>query len=398
MRITAIETLMPGSHPVILWVRVRTDDGVVGVGETLSQPAAAAQAVHGLMAPLLIDQDPLRIELHWHRLYRALAYHGVGGAELRALSAIDMALWDLVGKATGQPIHQLLGGACRDRVPIYNTCGSYGAIRDRERFLEDPAGLARELMDEGIRMMKIWPFDDFAAAHDGQHISARDLRTGVERVAKIREAVGEDVEIAIEGHALWNLPSAIRIARALEPHRPMWVEDLLWPENPQALAELRSATSVPVVASERLLTRWGFRELLERGGCEIVMFDPIWTGGLSEARRIATLASVHHRPIAPHNCGGPLTHIAVSHLCAHTYNLLAMETVRAFYRGFFTDLVTDLPAIEDGHLLPLTGPGLGSELRHEATDAPDVERQVTESAGVHAQGFASGDPWRTQRF
>jgi L-alanine-DL-glutamate epimerase-like enolase superfamily enzyme len=398
MHITAVETIVPRAHPVLLWVRLHTDTGVIGTGETVGQPTAAGEAVHGMMAELLIGEDPRRIDWHWHRLYRALAYHGIGGAELRALSAVEIALWDLLGRLTEQPVYQVLGGLYRERVPIYNTCGSYGEIQDRDRFLNDPGPLARELLDEGIRMMKVWPFDELAVPTDGQHITRSQLDEGVERIAAIRDAVGDEMEIAVEGHSLWNLPSAVRIAKAVEPYNPIWVEDLLWPENPQTLAELRAKTNVPVIASERLLTRWGYRELLERGAADIVMLDPLWAGGLAESRRIATLASVHQRPVAPHNCGGPLGHAAVSHFCASTPNLLVMETIRAFYRGYHPDLVTHVPKIEDGALIPLDGPGLGTELTPQALAGETVHHRVTEHGTGHMAGFAAGDPWRTQRF
>jgi galactonate dehydratase len=398
MRIVAIETLIPEEHPAILWVRIHTDAGVTGLGETLGQAEAAAAAVHGLAAGLLLNEDPLQIELHWHRIFRAINYHGVGGAELRALSAVDIALWDILGKVTDQPIHALLGGACRQQIPTYNTCGSYGAIRDRERFLTDPAGLSAELVGEGVKIMKIWPFDEFAPATEGQYIGPDALRVGGERVAAIRDAVGDQIEIAIEGHSLWNLPSAIRIAKELEPFRPFWLEDMIWPDNVDALADLRRATSIPIIASERLTTRWRVRDLIERGAADIVMFDPIWTGGISESRKIATIASAAQLPVAPHNCGGPITHVAVTHFCAATYNLLAMETIRAFYRGFFSDLVTYVPEPVAGAIPLPRGPGLGAELREEVLESDTLVRSMTSHRAPEIQGFGAGDPWSTQRF
>lgn len=398
MRVTAVETLRPKSHPTILWVRIHTDDGLIGTGETLAHPTVVEHAVHSVAGPLLIGQDPLTIELQWHRIFRALNYHGTGGAELRALSAIDIALWDLLGKATDQPIYTLLGGACRSRIPVYNTCGCHAAINDRDRFLSDPGGLAKELVSEGLHMMKIWPFDEFAAETHGQYISAGALHKAIGRVAQIREAVGENIEIAIEGHSLWNLPSAIRIAKELEPFRPIWLEDLIWAEDVAALRDLRAATTIPVIASERLMTRWRFAELIQQGGADIVMFDPVWTGGLSESRKIATLASTRQLPIAPHNCGGPLTHVAVTHLCAHVYNLIAMETIRAFYRSFFADLVTYVPIPDDGHIPLPRGPGLGSDIREDLLASGDLERTVTRESLLAISGYDAGDPWATAQY
>jgi galactonate dehydratase len=400
MRVAAVETIRDPRHPTILWVRVHADDGQIGLGETVASPEAAAAAVHGQLAGLLVGEDPLRIEEFWHRAFRAVNFHGSGGAELRALSAIDIALWDLLAKVAGMPLHAVLGGACREAVPVYNTCGNYGEVRDRDRFLSEPGALARELLDSGIRMMKVWPFDDLAARDggDGQFISSRAIAEGVACVAAIRQHVGDEMEIAIEGHGLWSLPAAIRIAQALEPLRPIWLEDMLWPDDPVALGQLCAATSIPVIASERLLTRWRFRELLERAAAQIAMLDIAWTGGISEARKIATLASVHQIPVAPHNCGGPVNHVANLHFSASIPNLYVLETFRAFYGGFFGEYLTTLPVPVDGHIRLPDGPGLGTELRPEVLERADLIRNVTSTPSGHARAYTRGDPWTHARF
>lgn len=400
MRVTAVETITDPRHPVITWVLVHTDEGLTGLGETGAGAGAATAAIHELMAGILVDQDPLRIEEFWHRAFRALNFHGTGGAEMRALSAIDLALWDLLGKVAGMPVYALLGGACRDAVPIYNTCGNYGEIKDRDRFLSEPAALARELLDSGIRMMKVWPFDGLAdrGGRDGQFISDSALAEGVACVEAIRQAVGNEMEIAVECHSLWSLPSAIRIAQALEPYRPIWLEDMLWPDDPIALRRLREATRVPLIASERLLTRWRFREMLEQGAAEIAMLDIAWTGGISEARKIAALASVHQVPVAPHNCGGPVNHVANLHFCASIPNLYVLETVRAFYGSYFGDFVTNVPMPTGGEIPLPVGPGLGTELREDIVGRRDLIRQVTKTRSQHAMAYTRGDAWEHAVF
>lgn len=397
MRITAVETIRDPDHPFLLWVRIHTDEGIVGEGESPAQPTAIAEPVHAF-AQVLVGEDPSRIELLWHKLFQMMNYTGVGGAEFRALSAIDIALWDLLGKALEQPVYALLGGACRDAVPVYNTCGNWGDTRDRDAFLSDAGALARELLDQGTTMMKIWPFDGAAKRHNGQRIEADDLEAGVSCFKSIRDAVGDRVEIALDGHSLWNLPSAIRIARAVEPYRPLWMEDMIWPDNPSALAELRRSTSVPVMASERLMGRWAFHHAIESGAADIVMPDLGWTGGLSEGKKIATLASLHQLPIAPHNCGGPIGHAAAVHFCATVYNLLAVETFRAFYRGFFADIVTQVFLPVNGAIPLPQGPGLGTELRPEFLARQDLIRRVTSDASPASLGLAAGDPWATMKF
>jgi L-alanine-DL-glutamate epimerase-like enolase superfamily enzyme len=398
VKIRAVETLIDPRHPILMWVRLHTDEGLIGLGETAGEAGAAAEALHSMLAALLIGEDPTRIEWIWDRCFRAINYRGTGGAELKALSAIDVALWDLLGKTTGQPTYVLLGGACRDKIPIYNTCGDYGAIRDRNRFLTEPGVLASELLAEGITIMKIWPFDEFAEESGGQYISPRSLAVGIERVAEIRRAVGDAMEIAIEGHGLWSLPAAIRIAHALEEFKPIWIEELTWAENPDVLVRLRKAARIPVVASERLLTRFGFRPIVESGAADIIMPDLAWSGGLTEGRKIAALASTYLLPIAPHNCGGPISHLVNAHFCASIPNLFAMETVRGFYRGFFPDLVTAVPVPDAGRLPLPQGPGLGADLQPALLARTDLVRRVTTDPSLDTVGLAKGDPWSTARF
>lgn len=398
MKITGVETVLDPRHPLLLWVRLHTDEGLTGLGETAGEPEAVAAAIHRMHAGLLLGEDPTRIEWIWTRCFRALNYRGVGGAELKGLSALDIALWDLLGKITGQPIYVLLGGAHRMSVPVYNTCGDYGPIRDRERFLSEPDSLARDLLASGIRIMKVWPFDEFAEAEDGQYISPAQLDKGVERVAAIRGAVGDEMEIAIEGHGLWNLPSAVRIARRLEEFDPLWIEDLTWADNPDVLADLRSSTTIPVMASERVVTRFGFQAIVERGAADYIMPDLAWCGGLSEGRKIAVLASTRLLPVAPHNCGGPVSHVVNVHFCAHLPNLLAMETIRAFYLGFFGELITSVPIPRDGRISLPQAPGLGVDLHPDLLARSDLRRQTTVQGSRASAGLAGGDPWATEEF
>jgi L-alanine-DL-glutamate epimerase-like enolase superfamily enzyme len=264
--------------------------------------------------------------------------------------------------------------------------------------LTDPIRLARDLLDEGIPMMKIWPFDRYATATDGQYIAPRELEAGVDVVRQIRDAVGTEMEIAIEGHSLWNLPSAIRIARELEPYRPLWLEDMMWPDNIESIRQLRQATTIPITTSERLFGRFAFRQVMERDAGDVVMPDLAWTGGFSEARKIAAMASVYQLPIAPHNCGGPVSHLVTAHFCAHIYNLFVMETVRAFYRGFFDDLLTVNLIPTDGALPLPPGPGLGTDLRPDLLSRQDLLREVSDQVPEQVPAHATGDPWTTQKF
>jgi L-alanine-DL-glutamate epimerase-like enolase superfamily enzyme len=392
LKIARIETVHVGEYANILFVRVHTEDGRVGLGDTYYTPEATSAFIHEVGAPMLLGHDARDVDWHWRRLYDATHVYGNRGNEMRAISALDVALWDLFAQGADMPLCRALGGQCRERIPIYNTCAgplyarevpgvtsigglhghTGGRYEDLDSFLHHADELARDLLDEGIRAMKIWPFDAYAEASRGTYISFADLERGLEPVRKIRDAVGTDMEIMIEGHGFWKLPAAVRIAEALEPHRPMWLEDFIKPDNPQALAQLRQSTSIPICGSELALTRYHARELLEAEAVDILMTDVTWTGGIAESRRIAEMAETANLPFVAHDCTGPVTFVASVHLSVHCPNALIQESVRAYERGFYRDLVTDVPRIEDGHVWPPTTSGLGTTLRPEVLTRPDT--------------------------
>lgn len=340
------------------WIRIHTSEGLTGLGETYPCADAEAAVVLRSLGPLLLGRDPSQIDLLWADMLMATSYHGWAGAEMRAISAIDIALWDLAGKAAGQPIYKLLGGASRESIPVYNTC------YDHVDFLTDPVRLAGELLDSGVGAMKIWPFDAIGLETRGQSISTSQLRQGLAPLEKIRAAFGDRMEVAMEFHGYWNLPCAVKIAHALEPLAPLWLEEMLPQDNLAAYRELANRTSLPLTISERLMTRWGFREVLGNGAASFIMPDLCWCGGISEARKIANMAEVHYLPVAPHNCGGPVLHWASAHLAAHLTNLFLLETVRRHYLDEYRGLLTaSLTPGRDGRLpLPPDSPGLGVDL------------------------------------
>ena len=284
MKITRIETIGVDEFPNILFVRVHTDEGLIGLGETFWGPEAVAAYVHETVAPLLLGTNALHIEKHATTLRGFIGFQGAG-VETRAASAIDIALWDLFGQATGQPLYQLLGGPSRDSVRVYNTCAGYQYVRKQNSIADDNWGLSPErqgpyedldaflhradelaasLLEEGITAMKIWPLDPYAHASGGLYISDDDLQAGLEPFRKIRRAVGNKIDVMVELHTLWNLPTAIRIAGALEEVQPFWFEDPIKMQNMDALAQFAASTHVPVTASETLSSRWFFREMFEK--------------------------------------------------------------------------------------------------------------------------------------
>ena len=383
MKISKIETIRVKEMPRVLWVRIHTDAGIVGLGETWYGARAVSVIVHDIFSPFLIGRDPLDIEKHWHRMFRISDFFGYGGAEMRALSAIDIALWDIAGQAAKQPIYKMLGGACRNRIRIYNTCSSYGEIQDSRTFFEDPVGLAKSLLDEGITAMKVYPFDYLSEPSMGQHISPSQLDEGLEPIRKIRNAVGNSIEIAHDGSGRWNLPSAIKIAQAMEPYEIMWQEELVEPVNVDTYLRLAQSTKTPVCAAERLISRYQFREFIEKGAAEIVMPDLIWTGGISETRRIANMAEVYQAPVAPHDCTGPVNVFACAHICMNAPNVSIMETVRSFYKGWYANYIDPNIRVENGYMLAPEGPGLGTCLKSDVFDRPDAIIETSDTRGPY---------------
>ena len=405
MKITKLETIHLGDHPHILFVAVHTDEGLVGYGDTFYMSDAVRGYIHQFAAPLLLGHDPLAIELHWRRQYEVIAHIAGKGAEIRGLSAIDVALWDILGQAAGMPIWQLLGGAARDRIKTYNTCGgpSYGrvtrdgTVRDSGRY-EDLIGfmtradeLALDLLSEGISGMKIWPFDvlsqpgrqgdwrNFKGASDpdlrsfdGHYIDRQGLDRALEPFRKIRSAVGDKMEIMVEGHGFWSLPAAKQIARAVEEFRPYWLEDLMRADDIGALAELGRSTTTPILASEYLTTRYEYKPVLEARAADIIMIDPTWAGGITESKKIATMAEAYKRPVAMHDCTGPFTLNAGVHLAINATNALYQESLRSYLRVTYPEMVTEIVAVEQGHILAPTTPGLGTTLLPDVRKRPDV--------------------------
>jgi L-alanine-DL-glutamate epimerase-like enolase superfamily enzyme len=400
MKVDRVETLRLEEFPNLLWVRIGTDEGLVGLGETFFGARAVEAYIHETVAPYLLGKDPLQIDRHSRFLLNPFVGFSGTGVELRGTSAVDIALWDLFGKFTGQPIHQLLGGLSRDKIRIYNTCAGYKYVRgsrisqsstnwglanaanegpyeDLEAFLNCADELAQDLLEQGITAMKIWPFDIPAETTGGLSISAADMRTALEPFAKIRRAVGDKVDIMAEFHSLWNVPTALQIAHEIAEYRPFWLEDLIKMNNPAGLAEIRSKVRSPVCASETLATRPIFRDFMERRAMDVVMLDLSWCGGISEAKKIATMAEAFDLPVAPHDCVGPVTLVASIHLALNAPNALVQETVRAFYTGWYREILTDMPVFEQGYALPFQQPGLGTALIEDRFNARDAVRVVS---------------------
>jgi galactonate dehydratase len=380
MRITALETVRLRDFANILWVRVHTDQGPIGLGETFRGAEAVETFLHAAVAPQLLGRDPRQIDAIAKLLTEPYLGYRSSGVEMRAASAIDIALWDLAGKVAGVPVYQLLGGLTRPSIRTYNTCAGYaynasggrreigaadaprGPYDDQIAFERDAGALAESLLAEGITAMKIWPFDRYAARHGGNFISGAEICAGLAPFERIRRAVGDRMEVMVECHAMWDLPSALAIAAPLREIRPFWVEDPIKMLDAEALRLYAERSGLRVCASETIAGRAHYLDLLRRGCVDYVMPDISWCGGLGEAKKIATLAEAFQRPIAPHDCTGPVVFMASTHLALNAPNAIFQESVRAYYTTWYRDLVTVLPRIADGHVHAPDGPGLGTEL------------------------------------
>jgi len=398
VKITAIETLQWRAYPRLMVVRVHTDTGLIGLGETVDKIPAAKAALHGTLAPLLLGQDPLDIEGNWRFVMDNLMYHGFAGGETRALSAVEIALWDIMGQHYGAPLVHLLGGRSRDAVPTYNTCIGTEAVPDYALWQHDAGTLARSLLADGIRAMKIWPFDRFSESSLGQRITSAEIEQGLQPIRQIRDAVGLDMEIGVEFHFRWNRASLERIVRALEPYDILFLEDVMAPTYPDEIKLISQKTSIPIVGSELLITRWLLREWMEKHVSQIVMTDPVWNGGIAETRKIANMAEAFGLPVVLHNVAGPICHAVCLHLGAHIPNLFYMESVRAFYKTYFPVLSDLAPVVEDGHFALPTGPGLGVTLNPAALERDDLLREVSNGDGLAVGRRAMGDHWAVEEI
>ncbi|WP_376090744.1 mandelate racemase/muconate lactonizing enzyme family protein [Roseomonas sp. CCTCC AB2023176] len=397
MKITAIETLRLGEFPNLCWVLIRTDEGITGLGETFMGAAAVEAYVHETAAPKLLGTDPRAIERHARVLDSYyLGWRGAG-VEVRGNSALDIALWDIFARSVNLPLADAMGGRSRDRVRVYNTCAGYKYVRDAraqavanwhvgetdgpyedlDGFLHQADDLAHSLLEHGITAMKIWPFDIAAERTLGRDISPAELRAALEPFEKIRNAVGDRMDIMVEFHSLWDLPMARRLARELAPFKTYWHEDPFRLDAPADLAHYAEVCETRICASETLNGVTAFRDALATGHLGVAMLDLSWCGGVTEAKRIAALADAWKVPVAPHDCTGPVVWTASCHFALHARNTLIQESVRAFYKGWYRELVTELPQVVDGTVGVPEGPGLGLTLLPGLEERADSIRRVS---------------------
>jgi galactonate dehydratase len=381
-QITRVETAAIRVVGPCLIVRIWAGD-VYGLGECYpSGPVTAVDAVVTALVEQLVGEDPRDVHRLYEKMRRWQIFNGgQAGTVITAISGLELALWDLAGKLHNVPVYQLLGGAFRTKVRLYADCnaGTVDAAGHHLSELPDPstpegrshlANVAGRALDRGFTALKFDVDDVFSSLRLddwNRSLNRRQIDRMVGQVAAIRDAVGDQTDLAIDMHARFDVPSAIRAAHALEPFDLMWLEEPIPPENLSALAEVRRATRIPICAGENLYTRFPFLDLFTAGAVDCVMPDVAKFGGLAEGRRVAELAELHYLPFAPHNVSGPVGTVAAAHLCASLSNFTVLE-YHAIDLDYFEDLVNFAggPVVQAGHVVLTEAPGFGVELNEDA--------------------------------
>jgi len=374
MKITKVEAVrfrrelrIQDLYPNWFWVRLHTDAGITGIGESYPGTEAHLGALRE-MADLVIGKDPTQIERLWQDIFYRISYQPWGGANSRILTAINIAQWDILGKAAGLPVYKLLGGKAQEKLLVYNTMNGWPIHGMREH--DYPEKIAEFLLKRGIRAIKLYPYDrgpvNAFARHGGTFITQAELKQSLDPIQRIRKAAGDEMEIALDLSSKWNLPCSMQIAKSLEPYGIMYLEDPMLPDNLEAYASLARETSIPVCISERLATRFRFREMFERRAVDVVMYDVTWCGGVSEAKKISDMADTYKIPTSPHTGGGPVLWFASIHVAASLTNFYIMESVYHLYNDLYPHFIRNVPVPVDGYVSVPEAPGLGIELREEA--------------------------------
>jgi len=362
MKITRLQTF--AVQPRWLFVKMETDSGLAGWGECLGDKAfVIAEAVRSYEHALL-GEDARKIVHHWQSLYRGAFWRG-GPTLCAAISGLEMCLWDLLGKSLGVPVWQLLGGAVRERIRMYT--------RPHGRTPEELARSAKEVVARGFSAMKLCPFEKVRIV---DHY--RIVEEAAARVQAIREAVGSEVDILLDFHGRVSPTMAVWLEEALRPFHPMFIEEPVLPENVEALARFAAQSKTPIATGERLFTKWGFREVLEKGAATILQPDPCICGGIFETRQIGTMAETWYAALAPHNPYGPINLAACLQVDACTPNFLIQEFVDPL--GLGEGYLKQPFVVKDGYIELPTAPGLGIEpdeawiAARPLTPLPDVGR------------------------
>ena len=352
------------------WVRIHTNNGITGIGETYPSIHGELGSLKDISTEYLLGKDPRNIEQIWKEIYKYQAMRSSGGSEMHILSAIDMALLDILGKSTGLPLYRLLGGKSRSKVRIYNTTTDYWAINNM-KMGADTEKIVTFLLDRGITAMKIYPFET-----NDTFISSSDIEKCTGWLKQIEKTAGKKMEILVDCWGGYDIPSAERIIKACEPFNVIHIEDILLPESCQSYAKLAAETFIPIAHSETLATRYQLKDYLEAKSLDILMLDLSWCGGITEAKKMCDMSDAYRIPASLHTCGGPLLFVASAHLSTAIPNFCYMESNYWKYTYQYPYFINNVPAPIDGFVTAPDGPGLGVEIRPELFKNSDAIIEV----------------------
>ncbi len=366
MKIVDVQTFLVENVPPYqggrrwLFVKLITDEGIEGIGEwstgQVGREKSSIEIIKDLATQFVVGADPFKIELLWQKIYATdHDYRHPGLALTPALSAIEMACWDIIGKALNQPVYNLLGGQYHEKLRAYAYMPHGGIWENPEKAGE----IAADLMEKGNTAMKFDPFPIFPAPRD---IPLKDIARVGEIFKCIRDAVGYEVEVGLGTHGQLTTSSAIRIAQMLEPYYPFWFEEPVSLENVDEMARVASHTSIPIATGERLLTKYEFVEIFQKQAAQIIQLDVGHCGGILESKKIASMAEAHYASIAPHMYCGPVAAAAAVQVATCSPNFLILEFNRTTLHA---DILQEPIVFDAGYIVPPTSPGLGADLNED---------------------------------
>ena len=355
MKVTDIKTFVVDCFRTNwVFVKVYTDEGIDGVGEaTLEYKEKALLGAVEHIKEYLVGKNPFEIEKHWRNIYRDAYWRG-GPVLMSALSAVETALWDILGKSLNVPVYQLLGGKVNDKVRIYVN-GWFAGAKTPEEFGEK----AKIAVKRGVTAMKWDPF-----GKSFMDISNKDLTTALKCVDEVRKAVGDEVDLLIEGHGRFNIPTAVKIAKELEQFKPMFFEEPVPPDNLDALKEVKMRSNISISAGERLYTRWDYNEMFDKKAADFIQPDISHAGGIMELKKIAATAESRYISFAPHNPSGPVANAATLNLAACCPNFTILEIMYSDV-DYRKDVTNENLTYEDGYIKIGGKPGIGIEINEE---------------------------------
>ena len=384
MKLVGIETFVVGNPPphfggrYFLFVKLITDEGLTGLGEAYClpfDPHIGALMIKDLFERYARGLDPHRIETLWRRIYSAGFTQHPDLSVQGCLSALEMACWDIIGKAANQPVYNLLGGQVHARLRSYTYI--YPRPGDKTCVYDDPdlaAERAQEYLEMGFTALKFDPVGPYSA-FDGRQLSLKSLSLSETFAAKLRAAVGDRADLLFGTHGQMTAAGAIRLARRLEAYDPLWLEEPVPPDAPEEMAKVARATSIPIATGERLATKYDFARLADCGAAAIWQMNLGRVGGLLEAKKIAGLAETRHIQIAPHLYCGPVVGAANIQLAACSPNFLILESIET-WGAFHSEILKTPITFKDGYVIPSTAPGLGVELNEEVARAHPYEGEM----------------------